>query len=177
MRRIRTRLTHADERLLRTLVLRRRPSANTAMRLLTRLGDVVVVAPVTLLLAFGAGPHSRGPAALAMWSLTASHLLVQIMKRRVCRPRPSLPVGLTFLIEPEDRFSFPSGHAAAGLSIALPFAGAIGGALGVLVLVLGLSVGVSRCYLGVHYPGDVLVGWVLATLAYATGPSLGAALF
>lgn len=174
---LRMRLSHADERLLRTLVLRRRPSADTAMRVVTHLGDVAVIAPLTLLLALGVFPHSRGPGALAMWTLAASHLVVQIMKRRVCRPRPSLPVGLTFLIEPEDRFSFPSGHAAAGLSVALPVAVATGGALGALVLLLGLSVGVSRCYLGVHYPGDVLVGWCLAVLTYAAAPMIGGVVF
>jgi undecaprenyl-diphosphatase len=44
---------------------------------------------------------------------------------------------------------------------------ATGGPLGVVVLALGLAVGVSRCYLGVHYPGDVLVGWSLATATVA----------
>ena len=77
------------------------------------------------------------------------------------------------LIEPEDRFSFPSGHAAAGLAVALPIAVAIGGLLGAAVLLFGLAVGVSRCYLGVHYPGDVLMGWLLAAATYAAAPLVG----
>jgi undecaprenyl-diphosphatase len=177
MSRLLGRLSHADERLLRGLVLRRRPRADTAMRLVTRLGDVTLVVPITWALALGAIPSLQHAGALALWTLTASHLVVQLLKRRVCRRRPSLPLGLTFLIEPEDRFSFPSGHAAAGLSVALPLALAVGGALGGVIIVAGLCVGVSRCYLGVHYPGDVLVGWCLASLTYALAPLIGGVIF
>ncbi len=174
---LRLRLTDVDERLLWTLVLRRRPAADVAMRHLTRLGDVRVVTPLAMVLALGAVPHLRQAGELAMWCLLASHVLVQLMKRRVCRRRPRLPVGLAFLIEPEDRFSFPSGHATGALSVALPIAVALDGVLGPLVLVLGLAVGVSRCYLGVHYPGDVLVGWSLASIAYLAAPVVGGVVF
>ena len=177
MRSLRALLSDADSRLLQTLVLRRRPAADTTMRLVTRLGDVLVVGPLTLGLALGAVPSLRAQGALALWTLSASHLIVQLMKRRVCRSRPQLPVGLTFLIEPEDRFSFPSGHAAAGLSVALTMAVELDGLLGPLVLAIGLSVGVSRCYLGVHYPGDVLAGWCLAILAFVIAPLVGGGLF
>lgn len=173
---LRSRLTSADERLLQALVLRRRPSLDTLMRLVTRLGNVAVISPVTLTLALGAVPSLRHSGSVAIWTMAGSHLLVQLMKRGVCRSRPSMPVGFGFLIEPEDRFSFPSGHAAAGLSLALPMAIALGGALGALVLFIGLTVGVSRCYLGVHYPGDVFVGWSLATLAYVAAPWVGVVL-
>jgi undecaprenyl-diphosphatase len=170
-------LSHADERLLRTLVLRRRPRVDKAMRAVTKLGDVFVVVPLTLGVALGGVAELRAAGAVALWTLTASHLLVQLGKRSVRRSRPTLPVGLTFLIEPEDRFSFPSGHAAAGLSVALPLAVAVGGLLGVALLLLGLTVGVSRCYLGVHFPGDVLMGWLLAAATYAAAPFVGGLVF
>jgi undecaprenyl-diphosphatase len=135
------------------------------MRIVTRLGNAEIILPISLALALGAADGLTDAGVVALWSVTASHLVVQVIKRSVCRERPKLPVGLSFLIVPEDRFSLPSGHATAGLSVALPLSLALGGPLGGLLLLLGLMVGVSRCYLGVHYPSDVLAGWSLASLA------------
>lgn len=151
--------------MLLALLNRRRPLLDTPLRLLTRLGNAEIILPVTLSVALGAVEGLAEAGTVALWSLTASHLVVQVIKRSVCRERPRLPVGFPFLIVPEDRFSLPSGHATAGLSVALPLALALGGPLGALVLALGLTVGVSRCYLGVHYPTDVVAGWSLAVLA------------
>lgn len=170
-------LGHVDEKLLHALVLRRRRFADVLMRAVTRLGDAPVIIAPTLALALGAFPALRGAGVVAAFALAASHLAVQLLKRSVVRPRPRLPVGMGFLIDPQDRFSFPSGHAAAGLSLALPLAVALSGPLAGAVLTLGLLVGVSRCYLGVHYPGDVVMGWTLAALAVlAAGPVLGISL-
>ena len=166
-----------DERLLLALVMRRRRVADVLMRVVTRLADPAVAIALTLGLALGAVPHLRPAGLVAALALTLSHGAVQLLKRSVVRPRPALPVGLSFLIEPQDRFSFPSGHAAAGLSVALPLFLALPGPWASLLLGLGLLVGVSRCYLGGHYPGDVLMGWTLAALSVAAaGPLLGIAL-
>jgi undecaprenyl-diphosphatase len=166
-----------DERLLLALVMRRRRIADVAMRAITRLADPEVAITLTLALAWGPVASLRPAGRVAAFALTVSHLVVQLLKRTVVRPRPALPVGLSFLLEPQDRFSFPSGHAAAGLSVALPLFLALAGPWAFCVLGLGLLVGVSRCYLGVHYPGDVLVGWTLAALSVAAaGPVLDVAL-
>lgn len=165
-----------DQRLLLTLVRLRRRYADVVMRAVTHLADPLVVVGLTLALWLGAVPGLRAAGAVAAFSLTVSHVAVQLLKRSVVRPRPALPVGMGFLVDPQDRFSFPSGHAAAGLALALPLSLALSGVLAGVVLAVGLLVGISRCYLGVHYPGDVLVGWALAGLSVvASGPVLGIA--
>lgn len=166
-------MTRVDRWLLVALLERRRPRLDHVMRKVTRLGNAELCVPPTLLVALGAIPELAASGRLALFALVTSHLAVQLLKLGVRRERPELPVGLGFLIEPEDRFSFPSGHAAAGLSVAVPLFLALAGVFAWAVLAVGLCVGLSRCYLGVHYPGDVGVGWGLAVGAVAFGGLLG----
>jgi undecaprenyl-diphosphatase len=155
-----------DERVLLALLSRRRPRLDRAMRALTHLGDAAVTIPLALLLAAGLLPFGAD-GGRAAFALAASHLLVQLVKRTVSRPRPRLPVGIAALAHAPDRFSFPSGHAASSLSVALGAAAVLPAPAAAAVLALAAVVGASRCYLGVHYPGDVAAGWALAVLGAA----------
>ncbi len=148
-----------DEALLHALVLRRRGWLDRLLRRVTHLGDAVTTVPLAAVL-LASSP--RGVGGRVAWALLASHLAAQAVKRTVNRPRPHRPAGVESLVNAPDRFSFPSGHAAATLSIALPVAWVLPAPMAAGVLGLALLVGTSRAYLGVHYPGDVLAGWALA---------------
>lgn len=50
------------------------------------------------------------------------HIVVQIVKRTVSRPRPSDALACRTLIADPDRFSFPSGHSAAAMAVAFSYA-------------------------------------------------------
>src|SRR5262245_1441542 len=89
--------------------------------LVTHLGGVwCSIALATVPLVLEGSVHRGARAALPI--LVLSHLLVQLVKRTIGRARPSRSVGCDALVNEPDRFSFPSGHAAAAMSVALGYA-------------------------------------------------------
>ncbi|HEU0013367.1 MAG TPA: phosphatase PAP2 family protein [Longimicrobium sp.] len=159
------RLHRHDERALHALLMRRRPRLDRAMRWITHLGDAAVTIGLTLWMLLSPYPAVAAAGRRAAFALAVSHLLVQVVKRTVTRARPCLPMGVSALVRAPDRFSFPSGHAASSLSVALALAALPGGAWAAGMMALAVAIGLSRCYLGVHYPGDVAAGWTLAAAA------------
>lgn len=159
-----TALRAYDERMLDVITARRRRWLDIFMRCITHAGDWPSMVGITLTLSFGFPSGLRRVGLKCLAVLTISHLLVQLMKRTINRPRPKLRPTKLFVMEPPDRFSFPSGHATAGLAVAIPLYFALPPLAAFIVLGLGLAIGVSRAYLGVHYPGDVIMGWVTAIM-------------
>ncbi|MGI8658113.1 MAG: phosphatase PAP2 family protein [Candidatus Limnocylindria bacterium] len=135
------------------------------LRWITELGStaaITAVAVVTLLVGLAIGPWRHGVAGAVTIGLAS--IGNEAFKAVIARARPDF-------LEPvlvERGFSFPSGHA---LLSTVAY-----GILGVLVsrsmlsrgvratvlavLAFGiLLIGLSRVWLGVHYPSDVLAGW------------------
>ena len=108
---------------------------------------------------------------LALASVILSHLLVQLVKRTAGRVRPTGD-GCVALVREPDRFSFPSGHATASMSVAIAYA-VVFPMWAAPAFLLAILVGFSRVRLGVHYPSDVLVGQIIAA---ATSAGLAALL-
>ncbi|HEX8053464.1 MAG TPA: phosphatase PAP2 family protein [Thermoleophilaceae bacterium] len=130
---------------------------------LSALGSTFVLVGVVLAASLGLAVRGRRRASVALISAyVVTDATVALMKVLVARPRPG--ESLTHA----GGFSFPSGHAATSMavygSLAFVFARARRGlprvafalAGGALVTLIGLS----RIYLGVHYPSDVVAGWI-----------------
>jgi undecaprenyl-diphosphatase len=97
-------------------------------------------------------------------AIVGSLLLNLAAKHHFARVRPDLWLSLT----PETTFSFPSGHAMGSVTLAVALTLLFWPTRGRwLVLAVAslfvLLVGLSRIYLGVHYPSDILAGWTAGT--------------
>jgi undecaprenyl-diphosphatase len=139
------------------------------MRLVTALGYYQVVLPllVAVVLVFYLNGW-RLSATLLLVSTVGGSLLTAVLKGVFGRARPELfDSGYT-----ASFYSFPSGHAtvAAGFygALTLILAYRLRGLARWAVVVVGVSlvllIGFSRLYLGVHYPTDVLAGFLAAPL-------------
>jgi undecaprenyl-diphosphatase len=106
---------------------------------------------------------------LLLSGVLGADIVNRVLKTTFDRPRPELFVLETPFARPMSA-SFPSGHATGAIAFYLVLAyllGRLGGkgwfrvVANGLAAVLVLAIGASRMYLGVHYPSDVLAGWLI----------------
>ena len=144
----------------------RQQELDVAFGAITWLGSIVVLLPLAIVVALRAAPRlGWGAATLAPAALLATTALAQLGKLFFERARPDLYPALTAM--PADA-SFPSAHAAQAAAVALALllqSRLDGRRRALLAAVLGLLVGavaLSRVYLQVHFPSDVIAGLLLA---------------
>lgn len=123
--------------------------------------------------------HWHGAISVAV-SVGATQIVVYGIKALVARGRP--PASSAFV--DAAGYAFPSAHAASGVALYGLLAlltlrrlnGRVQVAAGALALVAVGSIGVTRVYLGAHYPSDVLAGWLVGAVVAAGAWSLASAL-
>lgn len=140
------------------------PILNSIMIFFTKIGDIGLVWLVLGLVLFFF-KKTRKAGILLYLSQLLNIIVVTILKDTIQRPRPFLTLtDLHPLISLPTSYSFPSGHASSAFAGALIIAYMFRKWL-VPAYIVAIMIAVSRVYLGVHYPSDIIVGAVIGTLS------------
>lgn len=137
----------------------RNPVLTPVMKAIAHLGDAGIfwILLTVILLCFKKTRRAGIVSAIALiLSLLVNNLC---LKNLVNRTRPyELVEGLKILVSKPADASFPSGHSGASFAAATAVFQCVPRKYGTPLLILALLIAVSRLYVGVHYPTDVLAG-------------------
>jgi len=155
-------LADVDRRAFEAVRTRRGPAATRVAHAVSSLAEPGVVYPV-LALAGVAAAHRDGwwRASAPCLGVVSGAMARRRLSRLIARQRPP---ATAWLIEPEG-FSLPSKHttlAVLAAGVTARSLGLRGGPLRATTVLAGAGIGASRVYLGVHWPTDVIAGWLFA---------------
>lgn len=109
--------------------------------------------------------YQRAGLAMALSLLLGFLVTNLLLKNWVCRPRPYTAIPQLIPLVTEGDWSFPSGHSTSSMAAAVAMFCRTPRGIGVPPVVLAVAICLSRLYVGVHYPTDVLCGALVGVLA------------
>lgn len=140
-------------------------SITSAVKIVTHLGDkgIIWIALVLLLLI---PKKTRKYALLTIVALGLTYCVNNLfLKNYIDRTRPYETFdAVQRLIAKQHDASFPSGHAASSFVAAVSFYIYFPKKIGIPAIILAIGIALSRLYVGVHYPGDILAGAIIGSL-------------
>ena|SRR3989344_3974021 len=98
--------------------------------------------------------------------LLSRGIMTNIIDNLLQSPRPFTALGVEALINHTDVNSFPSGHMASLIPIALTLL-VVKRRSGIWVLIATLAIGIARIITGVHWPSDILGGIIVGVLGFS----------
>jgi membrane-associated phospholipid phosphatase len=150
------------------------PGLTTAMTWVTLLGSPIVLGSLTILLfVFFRWAGLRETASHLAWTMIGAAIIENALKFAFQRARPEPFFGM---VAPET-YSLPSGHSLFSACFYCVVASEIAAtyinglartALWTSTILLIAAIGFSRIYLGVHYPTDVIAGYIVAVFWLVT---------
>ena len=140
------------------------------MQTLSFAGSAFAAVAILFFILVQNNPNSFSLFFFLLGSLLTGQLFVHTVKWLVNRPRPCLALSEARVFRAlNNNNSFPSGHTCAAITLAFVLAQSFPHAA-ILLFILATMVGISRVYLGVHYPTDVFAGAALGYLSVSIAP-------
>ena len=158
-------IARADLRLYRLVRSAARPPALEPIGRFSRLGEHAAVWIVLGLVGLAVDRPRRRRWARALASVVGTYLLNTAIKGVFRRARPAFD-DLPALIATPTALSFPSAHASSSFAAARAYSAMLPAAP---LYATAAAMGLSRVYLGVHYPTDIAAGALLGTIAGSAG--------
>lgn len=144
----------------------RAPWLTAVMKFITSLGDGGIIWIVLAAILLCTKQYRKTGTAMAVALLIGYLVTNLILKNLVLRVRPYDAIaGLQALIGPMRDSSFPSGHTTSAVAAGFVMLKGTPRYLGIPAFTLAVLIALSRLYLGVHYPTDVLVGALIGLFA------------
>lgn len=158
-------LQHLDSSILLWIQTLHLPWLDPVVATFTTLGNAGLLW-IILSLAMLCWKPTRKAGALAIFAMLLGLLCTNVtIKPLVERARPWLDLPITPLVVENDPHSFPSGHTCAAFATGMIWLRTLPWKWGrILAVILAVCMGLSRLYVGVHYPSDVLGGALVGSL-------------
>lgn len=137
----------------------RTPFLNTVMKVITSLGNAGILWIVLAVLFLCMKKYRKTGAMMGLALVFGLVITNMLLKNAVARIRPYEVIeGLNCIIKHPSDWSFPSGHSTSSIAASVVMLKTMPKKIGIPALILGIIISLSRLYVGVHYPSDVVCG-------------------